>query len=259
MKRLGRYIAWGLVLAVAGSAIALYILGRSGPDLMPWHTVKLTAEFTAEMADEVRSFSDYLQLEDRLFAQLEDKVYTRTGTGPEYELVRYSSGSAADPQLRSPNWNRSFEFSVDTPRGGVLLLHGMSDSPYSLRALGETLNGNDYWVIGLRMPGHGTAPSGLTSVKWQDMAAVVKLGMEHLASKVGQKEAGPHHRLFDRGPSCSGLRPQRSGGYERAGTGQPCANLAGDRHQSDGRAGQMEGKAVPPAGSGTVCLADNPA
>ncbi len=66
-------------------------------------------------------------------------------------------------------------------------MHGMSDSPYSLRALGETLKGYNYWVLGLRMPGHGTAPSGLTTITWEEMALVVKLGMEHLASKVGEK------------------------------------------------------------------------
>jgi alpha-beta hydrolase superfamily lysophospholipase len=154
---------------------------------MPWHTEKLTEEFTTRMADEVRTFSDYQKLEDRLFSQLEKEVYTQVDTGPAYQLVRYSTGSAADPQQRKPNRNRSFELSVDTPLGGVLLLHGLTDSPYSLRALGETLNRKNYWVIGLRMPGHGTAPSGLTSFKWEDMALVVKLGMEHLVSKVGKK------------------------------------------------------------------------
>ena len=114
-------------------------------------------------------------------------VYARTGTGPEYELVRYSSGSAADPQQRNPNWNRSFELPANSPVGGVLLLHGMSDSPYSLRALGEALNQRNYWVVGPRLPGHGTAPSGLKRIHWEDMAAVVRLGIEHLASKVGQK------------------------------------------------------------------------
>ncbi len=91
----------------------------------------------------------------------------------------------AAPQIRQPNWNRSFELTADTPAGGVLLLHGMSDSPYSLRALGEKLNEHGYWVVGLRLPGHGTAPSGLTSVSWQDMAAAVRLGMKHLAARLG--------------------------------------------------------------------------
>jgi len=186
-KRSGFYITCAALLAFAAGVITLYMQVLSGPPLMPWHTEKLTEEFTAEMADEIRTFSDYLQLEDRLFAQLEEEVYARTETGSAYELVRYSTGSAADPQRRRPNWNRTFELPVDTPLGGVLLLHGMSDSPYSLRALGETLNRYHYWIVGLRLPGHGTAPSGLTSIKWEDMAAVVKLGMERLAAKVGKK------------------------------------------------------------------------
>jgi alpha-beta hydrolase superfamily lysophospholipase len=186
IKPISCYFTWA-VLGLAACAVTLFSQGCAGPPLKPWHSEKLTEEFTAEMAAEIRTFDDYRQLEDRLFAQLEEKIYARTETGPEYALVRYSAGSAADPQHRRPNWNHSFEFHAGKPVGGVLLLHGMSDSPYSLRALGETLKQRNYWVIGLRLPGHGTAPSGLKSIGWQDMAAVVQLGMEHLASKVGRK------------------------------------------------------------------------
>ncbi len=174
-----------LVLVVC--AVALYAQGCSSPSLEPWHTEKLTEEFTAGMTEEVRTLDDYRQLEERLFAQLEKKVYGQTETGPDHALVRYSAGSAADPQNRRPNWNRSFEFSADKPVGGVLLLHGMSDSPYSLRVLALTLKRRNYRVIGLRLPGHGTAPSGLTSISWQDMAAAVRLAMAHLASNLGGK------------------------------------------------------------------------
>lgn len=187
MGRLSRVLLWGLFGCI-GVAVILYLLaGRGGPALEPWHTERLTAEFTARKGDAIRTFDDYRQLEDKLFAQLEEQVYALTGTGPAYALVRYSAGSAADPQRRSPNWNHSFELSTKSPVGGALLLHGMSDSPYSLRALGAALNQSNYWVIGLRLPGHGTAPSGLLHVKWEDMVAAVRLGMEHLTSKVGQK------------------------------------------------------------------------
>jgi hypothetical protein len=123
------------------TAAAWFLQGCSSLPLEPWHTVQLSEEFRASRADEIRSFEDYLHLEDRLFAQLDAKVYARTPAGP------------------------------DT----ALLLHGMSDSPYSLRALGEELNRRHYWVVGLRLPGHGTAPSGLLDVHWEDMAAAVQL------------------------------------------------------------------------------------
>lgn len=167
--------------------LAIFLQGCTGSALQPWHRARLTEEFNSGMTDEVQTFEEYLQLEDRLFEELEEKVYAKIGTGTEYTIVRYSSGSISDPKSRSPNWNRSFEMQADGIRGGILLLHGMSDSPYSLRALGETLNQRGYRVIGLRLPGHGTAPSGLKYISWRDMVAAVHLAMKHLSGKVGAK------------------------------------------------------------------------
>jgi alpha-beta hydrolase superfamily lysophospholipase len=167
--------------------LGLSAQGCGGPPLEPWHTERLTEEFTAAKARKVRTFGDYRQLEERLFSQLEEQVYARTEIGPSQELVRYSTGSAADPRNDQPDWNRSFERIPRAPIGGVLLLHGMSDSPYSLRALSEILDERGYQVVGLRLPGHGTAPSGLKHATLHDMAAAVHLGMAHLSSTLGQK------------------------------------------------------------------------
>jgi alpha-beta hydrolase superfamily lysophospholipase len=177
--------------AVRIAALATVLLhGCSTQNLEKWHTTPLTEEYRVTMASEIRSFEDYLRLEERLFAQLDTKIYAHSATGPADALLRYTRGSASDPQVREPNWNRSFELPASTPAGGVLLLHGMSDSPYSLRALGEALNDHGYHVVGLRLPGHGTAPSGLLDVRWQDMASAVRLAVAHLVTKVG---AGPIH------------------------------------------------------------------
>ena len=182
------------LLAIAGIILALPVLvvyitaSSNAPPLKSWHTEILTEEFTESMVDEqVRSFEDYLELEQRLFRQLDEQIYANNATGPAHALERYSSGSAADPNRRQTNWNHSFELASTPAAGGVLLLHGMSDSPYSLRALGEALNSHGYQVIGLRSPGHGTAPSGLKRATWQDMAAAVKLAMEHLESSLGSR------------------------------------------------------------------------
>ena len=167
--------------------IMLTLQGCGGPPLKPWHTEKLTEEFTEDKAEVVKSFNDYLRLESRLFKQLDEKVYQQSETGPDYRLNRYSPGSAADPRKQHPDWNHSFELTTNNPRGAVLLLHGMSDSPYSLHTLGKALHQQNYWVVGLRMPGHGTAPSGLRYINRDDMAAAVRLGMGHLATKVKNK------------------------------------------------------------------------
>ena len=164
---------------------AAFLAACGGQPLEPWHTARLSAEFDAGAADEIQSFEDYRALENRLFDELRDEVYSQVDTGPAFALFRYSAGSAADPFTRDPDYNRSFELVPDMPRGSVLLLHGMSDSPYSLHAIGRALFESGFHVIGLRLPGHGTAPSGLVSVRWQEMAAATRLAAGHLVSAGG--------------------------------------------------------------------------
>ena len=172
---------------ILSAASALVLQGCGGTLLSPWHTERLQEEFVASTPDQLPTFEDYLRLEDRLFLELEASVNSQVETGSAYDLMRYSNGSSADPLSYPTNWNRTFELEADAPVGGVLLLHGMSDSPYSLHALAEELRDQDYWVVGMRLPGHGTAPSGLKYVKPEDMIAATRIGMARLYSSVGDK------------------------------------------------------------------------
>jgi alpha-beta hydrolase superfamily lysophospholipase len=182
----------GLVLfgAVATMVIAYVLWARAQPPLQLWHQIHLDEELTAAKADEVATLDDYLALEARLYDEMDARVYAQTPTGAAQLLNRFSPGSASDPRHRQPNWNRTFELIPEHPVGGVLLLHGMSDGPYSLRALGEALHDKGYRVLGLRMPGHGTVPAGLLDVTWEDMAVATRLGARHIANAVG---GGPIH------------------------------------------------------------------
>jgi esterase/lipase len=51
---------------------------------------------------------------------------------------------------------------------GIILLHGLSDSPYLMRTLGEHFRSRGFLVRALLLPGHGTRPGDLTMVKEQD-------------------------------------------------------------------------------------------
>ncbi len=180
-----RAIGYGLF----GVLVTLLVVGvlylNKRPDLSIWHTVDLDEEFTRSSG--IKNFAGYLELEERLFDQLEKEVYQKTGPADADSVNRYQHGGMMDPTAIEPNWNRTFELTHDNPQAGVLLLHGMSDSPYSLHHLGESMHAGGASVIGLRIPGHGTAPSGLVEVKWQDMAAAVRLAVKHLRSSVGEK------------------------------------------------------------------------
>ena len=173
-------------LVVLVTVFVVYMNGRA--DLQVWHLTELDEEFTADSG--VETFTDYLALEERLFSQLDELVYAKIEPDQQQAINRYNRGSLSDPERWSPNWNRSFTLNAESPQAAVLLLHGMSDSPYSLRHLGERLHAAGANVLGMRMPGHGTAPSGLTEITWQDMAAAVHIAMRHLAQ---QNEGLPIH------------------------------------------------------------------
>ena len=68
------------------------------------------------------------------------------------------------------------------PRG-VLLLHGFTGSPASIRPLGEALSKEGLTVTGPRLPGHGTRWEDLGAVMWMDWEREVAAAMADLASR----------------------------------------------------------------------------
>lgn len=158
------------------AAVAVYLSYR--PALRIWHETLLDGEFTAQ--SKIADWSSYLTLEDALFKQLDQKIIQRLPSSKWTKFNRFSAGSKSDPARWPTNWNRTFELNQPDARFGVLLLHGYSDSPYSLRSIGETLHAAGGQVLGLRIPGHGTAPSALRTSTAEDMNAAVSLAMAHL-------------------------------------------------------------------------------
>jgi len=191
VRRLARWlvVAAGSVLlglALISGAVYWRFL-HHGPAPAAWHQVAL-ADFTAAQADRVRTLHDYLRLERHLFDDLEQRVYRVTLPEDGSAFNRYTAGSRSDPGVWPVNWNRTFHFRPapgTEPRGGFLLLHGLTDSPYSMRSLGEHLAGRGFEVVGLRLPGHGTAPSGLLTFRNEDMQAAVRLAARDLQASAG--------------------------------------------------------------------------
>lgn len=159
--------------------LSIYIKGL--PETAIWHTRVLTSEFSIE--SNINTFSAYLDLEKELFLELNQKMIQNLPDQGKTILNRFYKDSPSNPESTPENWNRSFVLETQSPEAGVLLLHGMSDSPYSLRNIGLRLNEQGAFVVGLRLPGHGTAPSGLVNTTWEDMAKAVKMSMEFLVKK----------------------------------------------------------------------------
>lgn len=63
---------------------------------------------------------------------------------------------------------------------GVLLVHGFTGSPASMRPWGEFLNSHGYTVRVPLLPGHGTKPEDLNKVKWEEWPAKVAFELSEL-------------------------------------------------------------------------------
>jgi alpha-beta hydrolase superfamily lysophospholipase len=184
-KRILLFLLSGLIGAVLAGVAAFILLGVSGkPDLKPWHTARLHEEFTQADSSRVTTLAEYTQLEDRLFGELQREVYQRVEASERNVYSRYSSGSRADPMSYPENFNRTFVLTSDAPRAGVLLIHGLTDSPYVFRALATRLHERGCTVVALRLPGHGTAASALATIHWQDWAAAVRMAMSDLRRRL---------------------------------------------------------------------------
>jgi esterase/lipase len=62
---------------------------------------------------------------------------------------------------------------------GVLLLHGLSDSPFLMRDLGDFFAALDRCLLvrSMLLPGHGTAPGDLVAVRYEDWEAAARYGL----------------------------------------------------------------------------------
>ena len=74
----------------------------------------------------------------------------------------------------------------DGGRTGVLLCHGFTGSPYSLRPWGEYLAAAGYTVSLPRLPGHGTTWQELARTRWEDWYAEVDRAFDLLQARTDE-------------------------------------------------------------------------
>ena len=173
-----------LVVIVATIMLVRAFDARRMPDLEAWHTTKFTEEFTAADVGETTSYADYLAAEERVFQELDDKVIS-AAREQAVTYLRYNPDNSSWPNTFGKNWNRSYEERPEKPWGGAVLVHGLTDSPYSMRSIGELMRDQGLYVVAPRMPGHGVAPSGLLEANWEDWLAVVTLAVRQVREELG--------------------------------------------------------------------------
>lgn len=172
IKRIVIILCVLLIGALAGRAYQT----QRGPDLQLWHTF-VPNEMRAKDIDKA-SWADYVQAENALFKEVRENVTDKLDASQQTDLNRYYSGSPVFPEKFATDWNRSYVMMPEgTPKGAVVLLHGLTDTPYSLRHIANNYREQGYVAVAIRLPAHGTVPAALTDVDWRDWVAATRLAV----------------------------------------------------------------------------------
>lgn len=181
LRGIGALLVLALTLALG---FTLYAVGAL-PALQPWHTERLHEEFDADRHKDL-DFAGYQQLEDRLFEELRAKTDAWAGRGDADEAFRNSRFHAGGWLQRLADgapFDRSFRLSPPQPLGQALLVHGLTDSPYSMLAMARSLLASGFEVTVLRLPGHGTLPSMMATMSARDWTAALRIAARDVAAR----------------------------------------------------------------------------
>ncbi|MDV0597290.1 MULTISPECIES: alpha/beta hydrolase [unclassified Enterobacter] len=174
----------GIVLVVL-LAVRVY-LSQQGPELHLWHTWRADEMSIREL--DKADFAGYVARENTIFTDLDNAVTAKTEGEERTSLNRYYRQSLVWPGQFSPDANRSFVLMpAGKPRGAVVLLHGLTDSPYSVRHLALHYQQHGFVAVVPRLPGHGTAPGALTDVDWEMWLAATRLAVREATRLAGEK------------------------------------------------------------------------
>ncbi|HQR10004.1 MAG TPA: alpha/beta hydrolase [Casimicrobiaceae bacterium] len=187
LAKAARLLKWLLVLTVVILATVLGVRAwdaHRSPPLDPWHTYA-PHEMTAKEIDGA-DWKQYLSAEQAAQDEVRTEVTEKLEPEARNSANRYFSGSPVYPGNFAHDWNRSFVLDpVGTPAGAVVLLHGLTDTPYSVRKIAQRYAQDGFVAVAIRLPGHGTVPAGLTHVEWEQWVAATRLAVREAQRRAG--------------------------------------------------------------------------
>jgi len=170
---------WTSILLVVVALVLLSIRiydSQRGPPLAAWHT-HVPQELSVAQLD-ASDWNGYLDHERKIFEDLRTAVTQRLGADERLPLNRYFAGSRIYPGRFAQDFNRSYILEPNgSPVGAVVLLHGLTDSPYSQRHIARYYRDHGFVAVVIRLPGHGTVPAGLVDAQWEDWMAATRLAV----------------------------------------------------------------------------------
>ena len=153
-------------------------LGSSAPPLEARHQPSgLNSKFIGSQL----TFADYVAASRDMLR----KAHSALGAANLEKIIDGNAPFEMKPPAGfPPGQNKTYPHK--TYQRGVLLTHGLSDSPYFMRHLAEFFQQNGFRVMAILLPGHGTQPGDLLDIKWQEWANAVAYGADRLAEEADE-------------------------------------------------------------------------
>jgi len=142
--------------------------------------MQLYAEHKIQLASEYRAgteidWAGYLALEHALSADLKNALVDRSRKFKD--LNRHAPRGVNNPDSYTVNFNKSYALQPANLKGSAVLVHGLTDSPYSVRSTAAVFQQQGFHTFAPRLPGHGYAVGALRHVRWQDWMDIVIMAM----------------------------------------------------------------------------------
>lgn len=139
-----------------------------------------TSALNSKFNDEHLSFSEYVSRNRAMIR----KVRSLTQTSKLDKAVNGNSPFELEPVGDNTAGKKN------KYRRGILLTHGLSDSPYVMHYVATCFQEAGFKVMAVLLPGHGTRPGDLLEVTWQEWAKTVAYGVDQLALEVDEVYLG---------------------------------------------------------------------
>ena len=171
-----------VILAVVLFAGRVFVTQRSAP-LELWHTF-VPQEMSVQQIDSA-DWAQYLKHEAEVMESVRTQVTQKLDARTQTAGNRYFEGSPMHYGHLAHDWNRSFVLQPKTKAiGAVVLLHGLTDSPYSIQRIAQEYTAHGFVAVGIRLPGHGTVPAGLVKAQWEDWMAATRLAVREAQTHI---------------------------------------------------------------------------
>ena len=149
------------------------IFGIATPPLVARH---LPSGLNSQFNGDGLAFADYIARSRDML----NRAHAKLGAADVQKIVAGNAPFELKPPVGFPIGQKKIY------RRGILLTHGLTDSPYFMRHLAAFFQQQGFLVMAVLLPGHGTQPGDLLEVTRQEWGRTVAYGVDQLADAVDQ-------------------------------------------------------------------------